>query len=152
MKPVMELNPKTVHQIRYFANSVALVRKPFANPILVSKLRSQGVLLQEKNFEALKLSPKDLERLGDAGIFTLEQLADCIETVIATIPHFGKVKIQRLKANLQSYLLSLLCDAGEESDKQYRLPITEPVKSVKVKRKFTRVSPKANFISDLEGD
>jgi hypothetical protein len=139
-------------QSRQHANRSSAFSKPFINPILTSRLRSQGVSLRERNIEVLKLGRGDLIKLGDAGIFTLEQLTDCSETAITIIPHFGKIKISRLKAEVHSYLTSLLSGESEGFARQYGQPDVKTMEMAKSKGKCAQPSSIANFISDLEGD
>jgi hypothetical protein len=139
-------------QIRRKASRGSAFSKPFINPILTSRLKSQGVSLQEKDIEVLKLGRGDLIKLGDAGIFTLEQLTGCIETAVTTIPHFGKIKISRLRAKVLSYLTSLLSGGSEGFDQQYEQSDFKTIELAKSKEKFAQPHSTSNFISDLEGD
>jgi hypothetical protein len=126
--------------------------EPFINTILISRLKSQGVSLLETNIEVLDLGRGDLIKLGDAGIVTLEQLSSCIEMAVATIPHFGKIKISRLKAKVYSYLTSLLNGGGEGFDLQYGPPEVEIIEKTKSIDTCLRPSSISHFIADLEGD
>ena len=106
----------------------------------------------ERKIEVLDLGRGDLIKLGDAGIVTLEQLTSCIEMAVSTIPHFGKVKISRLKAKVYSYLTSLLVGGGEEFDVQYGPPDVELIEKAKSIDKYPQPSSMPHFIAVLEGD
>jgi hypothetical protein len=103
-----------------------------ADPELLSKVQVRGVRLQETSIQVLGLSGYDLKRLGDFRLFSLEQLANCLEADILNIPHFGIMKVRRMKASLSVYLNSRLNGDRPELELQSETisrEVSEPAKS-----------------------
>jgi len=95
--------------------------EPMVNPQLLSSLRSQRITLNDKSIDVLKLRGCEAKKLQEIGIINLEQLANSNERALRTIPHFGIMKVRRLKSRLNTYLSSL-APAGiqpEEDDSSF---------------------------------
>jgi hypothetical protein len=111
-----------------------------ADPKLLEKVQVQGIRLQETGLHVLGLSGYDLKRLGDAGILSFDQLANCLESNILNIPHFGVMKVRRMKAGLGSYLNSRLNSKRLEPEPGSGIPdkeAAEPVESSPPMADFT---------------
>ena len=85
---------------------------PMVDPRLLDRLISQGVKLAETPIAVLGLRGGDLKRLKDAGIINLEQLAKSNDTNIFNIPHFGIMKVNRIKIALRSYFSAILTESN----------------------------------------
>ncbi|MBN1189650.1 MAG: hypothetical protein JXA46_07855 [Dehalococcoidales bacterium] len=77
------------------------------SPALVSSLRSQGINLSNTSIDVLKLKGCELKKLRGLGMLNLEQLANATESVLRAVPHFGVMKVKKLKTRLNAYILGL---------------------------------------------
>jgi hypothetical protein len=82
--------------------------EPMVNPEMLSLLHSQGITLDDIKIDILKLKACESKKLYSLGILNLEQLSNTSESALRVVPHFGVLKVRRLKAKLNSHLVSLL--------------------------------------------
>ena len=106
-------NETKLSQIRQRRRHVAISRL-MADPELIEQVRSQGVKLQELNIGVLGVRVQDQKRLEDADINNIEQLALCSEEQVLSIPHFGTMKVRKIKSDLNLYLTSLLNEQNRD--------------------------------------
>ncbi len=93
-------------------NRRILNRTPRAQQLMVdaevlSSLSHQGIVLNSTSLDVLRLKGCESKKLSSLGILNLEQLATSNEASLLAIPHFGVLKVRRLKTKLNSYLTGL---------------------------------------------
>jgi hypothetical protein len=98
--------------------------RPMVNPNLLTRLQHKEAVLEETHIAVLGLSVFDIKRLEEAGIFNLKQLAAWPDANILNIPHFGTIKVRRLKADLESYITGILKEQNQEFEQLAGMPYT----------------------------
>jgi hypothetical protein len=106
-------NETKLSQVRQRRGSI-IVSRLMADPDLAEQVRSQGVKLQETGIGVLGIRVQDLKRLEDADINNIEHLALCSEDRVLSIPHFGIMKVRKIKTDLNLYLTSLLNEQNKD--------------------------------------
>ncbi len=89
------------------AKSVSRVQDQMVNPDILAGLRGQGISLRDTSIDVLKLKGCELKKLHSLGMTNLEQLANSTESVLRAVPHFGIMKVRKLKLRLNAYIFSL---------------------------------------------
>jgi hypothetical protein len=108
------------------------------------------VHLQDTNIGVLNLSGNDLKRLEEAGISTLEKLAGCNESALLVIPHFGTMKVRQIKANLTSYLISVLNGQRRETEEETMLTDAAAASLPKIYKKSADPAIRPAYNSRME--
>lgn len=111
--------------IKRFGISGSQSSQPLVSPRLLMKVEQQKAIPDGTRIDMLGLEGSDIKRLGEAGIFTLKQLVVLRDRDILNIPHFGIIKIRRLKATLKSYLTAMLKEENREHKQLDGITITE---------------------------
>jgi len=114
-----------VPPIKRFRMSGSRSSQPIVSPRLLMKVQQQKAISDSTRIDMLGLEASDLKRLGEAGIFTLKQLIVLRDLDIFNIPHFGIIKIRRLKATLKSYLTAMLKEENREPKQLGGITVTE---------------------------
>jgi hypothetical protein len=109
---------KTLPRKRRVSPAIIRIQEPMVNPELLGRLSSQGTALKDINIDCLKLKGCESKKLYSLGIFNLEQLGNTSESTLRAVPHFGILKVRRLKTQLNAYLLSLLSDVNPLPENQ----------------------------------
>jgi hypothetical protein len=146
MKRIKKFNedpPKRLHRGRF--EPVKMV-----DPCLLNRARRQGLVLKETEIRVLGLRESDLKRLKDININTLEQISTCDEETIRTLPHFGLIKVNRIKEDLKSYLINVLDEQKPETNQQPSIPETETIKLGEPEKQANSCFPVVNSDSGLK--
>ena len=114
-----------VPPIKRFGTNGSQSSQPIVSPRLLMKVQQQKAIPDGTRIDMLGLEASDLKRLGEAGIFTLNQLIVLRDLDILNIPHFGIIKIRRLKATLKSYLSAMLKEENRDTNQLGGITATE---------------------------
>jgi hypothetical protein len=122
--------------------------EPMADSDLLASLHNRGIALQDISIDVLRLKSCESKKLNSLGILNLEQLSNTSETALRIIPHFGILKVKRLKARLTSHLNTLTSgDSPVSVTTLGRVEDQPPMVSNKENASFTAA---AEIISELE--
>jgi hypothetical protein len=124
--------------------------EPMADPNLLSLLQNQGVSLQKINIEVLGLRGCEAKQLRAVGILNLEQLASSNEAVLRIVPHFGIMKVKRLKSRLNSYLAAMLKGDNPELNIQPLIQTARLLNPQTTHENVIHIPSTSDFISELE--
>jgi hypothetical protein len=138
---------KTLPRKRRLSGGTTRTPEPMVNPELLAQLSSQGMDLRNINIDCLKLKACESKKLYSLGIFNLEQLGNTSEPALRAVPHFGILKVRRLKAKLNTYLLSLLSGVIPPAENQPAPINEEPSPAAE---DDAQLSSTVEFISELE--
>jgi hypothetical protein len=140
---------KTLPRNRKPARTIDGVRETMGKPELLSSLHCQGIALVDTGIDVLRLKGCESKKLNSLGISNLEQLANTTETALRAIPHFGILKVRRLKVRLNAYLLTLLSGVNPPLDIQP--PVKTEERPVVIESKdAAQLSSISEFIAELE--
>jgi hypothetical protein len=98
---------KTVPRNRRPSRAITRTQESLANPELLLNLCNQGIDLKDISIDVLNLKGCESKKLYSLGILKLDQLSNISESALRAIPHFGIMKVRRLKATLNSFHLAL---------------------------------------------
>jgi hypothetical protein len=138
---------KTLPRKRRMPGDTTRIQEPMVNPELLAKLSGQGIDPVDINIDCLKLKTCESKKLYSLGIFNLDQLGNTSESSLRAVPHFGILKVRRLKAKLNSYLLSLASGVNPAAENQPAPKSEEPSPAAEVD---VQLSSAVEFISELE--
>ena len=99
-----EVLPKGHSPVR----SVTKRSTPMVDARLLAMLEAKGVPLHEISVEVLGLSGRQSSRLSAVGIRNMQQLSNCSQSDLFSVPRFGVSTVGRIKAKLNSYLRAIL--------------------------------------------
>jgi hypothetical protein len=139
---------KTLPRSRKTGRIDAPDQLPMVNPELLRTLNNHGISLSVTGIDVLRLKGCESKKLYGLGIANLEQLANTSESALRIIPHFGIMKVRRLKARLNSYLLTLINDVVPAQEVQPEVKIEEP--PIVAERDDSQLNDAFEFISELE--
>jgi len=103
-----------LHRRQVVPQGHSLVRRltkrpaPMVDARLLAMLEAKGVPLHEISVEVLGLSGRQSSRLSAVGIRNMQQLSNCSQSDLFSVPRFGVSTVGRIKAKLNSYLRAIL--------------------------------------------
>ena len=88
----------------------SLMRRPapMVDARLLAMLEAEGVPLHEISVEVLGLGSRRSRKLSAAGIRNMQQISNCSESDLLSVPRFGIVTVGQIKGKLNSYLTAML--------------------------------------------
>jgi hypothetical protein len=86
---------------------------PLVDSSLLTSLHNQGIDLNNISIDVLKLKTCESKKLYSLGILNLKQLSNTSESALRVVPHFGIMKVRRLKARLVAHLATLTNDISQ---------------------------------------
>jgi hypothetical protein len=140
---------KTLTRIRKTSGNISGIQEPMVKLEILSSLRSQGITLHNSSIDVLKLKGCELKKLNSMGILNLEQLANAPESVLRAVPHFGVMKVRKLKIKLNAYVLGLQPGLIPPSENQSEIDLKEEPGVIKEENDSALTSA-FEFISELE--
>jgi hypothetical protein len=126
-----------------------MIKDPMVNPEILASLRSQGIALNTTSIDVLKLKACELKKLHSMGMSNLEQLANATESVLRAVPHFGVMKVRKLKIRLNAYILGLQPGMLLHSGSQSEVGLEEELGN-EIEENNSALSSAFEFISELE--
>ncbi len=88
--------------------SVTKRSAPMVDARLLAMLEAKGVPLHEISVEVLGLSGRQSSRLSAVGIRNMQQLSNCSQSDLLSVPRFGISTVRQIKAKLNAYLTAIL--------------------------------------------
>lgn len=140
---------KTLPRNRRPARSISRIPEQMVSPDILSSLRSQGIALSNTSIDVLKLKACELKKLRSLGMLNLEQLASSTESVLRAVPHFGIMKVRKLKTRLNAYVLSLQPGHTQLPDNQREEGVEEESRTL-TDEDDSALSSAFEFITELE--
>lgn len=97
-----------VPQRQWRVRSLAKRSAPMVDARLLAMLEAKGVPLHEISVEVLGLGSRRARKLSAVGIRNMQQLSNCSESDLLSVPRFGVFTVEQIKAKLNSYLTAIL--------------------------------------------